>query len=401
LARLSASAMLGVQALPSARSQGMPERAVLPAGSRLELRLTTGVSTRTSRQGDLVSAVLIADVQAGDGVVPSGSMLQGVVRQSTAFSWSAPQAVLWLDFNQLLSSGGQARPIATKVVAVDNARETIDHDGRILGISPPREAPARDEDAIALAARVIEVFERAEFRVRELERPEITYGAGVELAVDTVTPTPDLPVRAPAALSPPDQGVLKLVDGQPFRTTAGKPPRAADVINFLFVGTEQQLADAFLSAGWNTAAALGLRADVKTALAVAEDRGYKLGPVSMQSLDGRPPDQVFQKQNDTFDKRHHIRIWKLLQLYRGHPIWLGGATRDVGVKFVRDERTFTHRVGPDLDLERQKVMVDLLFTGRVAQHAFVGRPQVPPKMVNATEDPMTTDGKIAVVVFRE
>ena len=71
------------------------------------------------------------------------------------------------------------------------------------------------------------------------------------------------------------------------------------------------------------------------------------------------------------------------------------------VKFVRDERTFTHRVGPDLDVERQEVMVDLLFTGRVAQHVLVGRPQVPAEMENATEDRMTTDGKIAVVVFRE
>ena len=50
------------------------------------------------------------------------------------------------------------------------------------------------------------------------------------------------------------------------------------------------------------------------------------------------------------------------------------------VKFVRDERTFTHRVGPDLDVERQEVMVDLQFTGRVAQHALVGRPQVPAQM---------------------
>ena len=33
-----------------------------------------------------------------------------------------------------------------------------------------------------------------------------------------------------------------------------------------------------MTAGWNTAVALGLRADVKTILAVAVDRGYKLGP---------------------------------------------------------------------------------------------------------------------------
>ena len=81
--------------------------------------------------------------------------------------------------------------------------------------------------------------------------------------------------------------LLAIAAAQPLRTVAGTPARPADVINLVFSASEVALQHAFDTAGWNTAVALGLRADVKTILAVAVDRGYKLGPVSLQSLNGR------------------------------------------------------------------------------------------------------------------
>ena len=120
-----------------------------------------------------MSAVLTVDAAASGLVVPAGTIVRGVVRQATAFSWSTPQAVLWLDFRELLSArersdeSGRSIPIATRVVAVDNARETVDQDGRILGITPPREAPSSAEGAVLLAAMAPELYDfaRAEFSV--------------------------------------------------------------------------------------------------------------------------------------------------------------------------------------------------------------------------------------------
>ena len=96
--------------------------------------------------------------------------------------------------------------------------------------------------------------------------------------------------------------LLAIAAAQPLRTSTGVPPRPADVINLVFSSSEAALQHSFNTAGWNTAVALGLRADVKTVLAVAVDRGYRLGPVSLQSLNGRPPDHVFQKQTNTFNR---------------------------------------------------------------------------------------------------
>ena len=108
---------------------------------------------------------------------------------------------------------------------------------------------------------------------------------------------------------------MVLAAAQPPRTMAGTPARPADVINLVINATDDELSAAFTAAGWNTAVALGLRADARTVLAVAEDRGYTLGPVSLQSWSGQPPDRVFQKQTNTFDRRHHVRIWRAAQTH--------------------------------------------------------------------------------------
>ena len=82
------------------------------------------------------------------------------------------------------------------------------------------------------------------------------------------------------------------------------------------------------------------------------------------------------------------------------PVWIASATHDVGVKFVRQERTFTHRVETDIDIERQKIVDDLRFAGAIARFTLAERSDVPSRVMNATEDPMTTDGKIAVIVLQ-
>jgi hypothetical protein len=396
------SAFVAAQSISTPAVSTSPQTAVLPPGSRLQVRLTTAVSSAISRAGDSVSGLVTVDAAASGLVLPAGTIVRGAVRQATAFSWSASQATLWLDFREMVDAAGRSTAIATIVVAVDNARETVDQSGRILGITPPHEAPSSAEDAVLLAAIAPELYSlaRAEFSLRELERPDIIYGAGTDLVLETLTPTLGVPVRAPRVEAVPDAGLISLAATQPLRTMTGTPSRPADVINLVFGATDEELSGGFAAAGWTTAVALSLRADARTILAVAENRGYTLGPVSLQSLNGRPPDRVFQKQNNTFDRRHHIRIWRLSQLNQGRPVWAASATHDIGIKFSREERTFTHSVDADIDLERQKVVDDLRFAGAVERYALERRAGIPPQLTNATGDAMTTDGRIAVLVLR-
>jgi len=375
---------------------------ILPSGSRIQLRLTSSVSSANAKVGDAVGAVVTVDVLVAGGVLPRGTVVRGAVRQVAAFSWAAPQALLWIDFQELVAPGGRTIPIATRLVAVDNARETVDATGKILGIAPPREAPTTAEDSVSLAAVAPELYdlERVAFRIRELERPEISYPSGTDITVETVTATPDVPVGEARVEPSPDKSLIALAAAQATRTAAGRPPRPADVVNFAFTGSDEALSAAFVAAGWTSAVALSLRADARTVLAVAEDRGYTLGPVSLETFAGRRPDRVFQKQTNTFDRRHHIRIWRLAEEHQGAPVWIASATHDVGVKFVREERTFTHRVETDIDLERQKIVDDLRFAGAIARYTLAERSNVPSPVMNATEDPMTTDGRIAVIVLQ-
>ena len=52
----------------------------------------------------------------------------------------------------------------------------------------------------------------------------------------------------------------------------------------------------------------------------------------------------------------------------------------------------------DIDIERAKVVNDLLFTGQVQGLSLVGR-ELPGGMSNATGDSIQTDGGIAVLAF--
>ena len=139
---------------------------------------------------------------------------------------------------------------------------------------------------------------------------------------------------------------------------------------------------------------------METFRAIAELRGYKEAPVSTLLLDGKPPDLVFQKQNNTFAARHHLRIWRRPDTFAGKPVWVCAATHDTGIDFSQENRTFIHKIDPLIDRERAKVVNDLLFAGAVKSLALVDRPEVPRQSQNATGDKLETDGHMAVLILK-
>ena len=138
-----ASAVRGcVAAAVLAAASGVWMPTMLPSGSRIQLRLTSSVSSANARVGDAVGAVVTVDVPLAGGVLPRGTVVRGAVRQVAPFSWAAPQALLWIEFQELLAPGGRTIPIATRLVAVDNARDTDRCDGK----DPRHRAAARGAD---------------------------------------------------------------------------------------------------------------------------------------------------------------------------------------------------------------------------------------------------------------
>ena len=168
----------------------------------------------------------------------------------------------------------------------------------------------------------------------------------------------------------------------------------------LLIGSAEQVAGAFVAAGWTRALPGGVKADTRSFIALADRHGYQPAPVSLLTLEGKRPDLVFEKQNNTLARRHHVRIWARPGTFRGRPILLAAATHDVGIFFSPQERTFTHRIDSQIDRERDKIVDDLAFTGAVELRAVVDRPSVSRSGTNAAGDAVETDGAMAALVLR-
>lgn len=122
--------------------------------------------------------------------------------------------------------------------------------------------------------------------------------------------------------------------------------------------------------------------------------------MSILLLDGRPPDLVFQKQNNTFAMRHHLRIWRRPGALNGRPVWVCAATHDIGIEFSPEQRNFIHKIDSRIDRERAKVVSDLWFAGSVQGMSLVERPATPHHSRNATGDDLETDARMAVLVLK-
>jgi hypothetical protein len=399
--------------LPAALALALPALAmqapVIPAGTQLQVRLKTKIASNTSRPNDPVEAIVIAPVTVNGAVaIPAGALLRGVVTAAKPATDPAVRATLSLDFREL-EMGGQRTVVHTLLTSVENARERVDDKGEIQGILANETFSSRMDSGIAKVTDKYSGFggflNAAKNAVFKETEGDISYDAGVEMdlkltAALTLTGAP--PPGPDAALQPvaDPRRLIFLVNRQPFQTRAQKPPEPSDITTLMFIGSQEQVQGAFASAGWNQASKLGEKSKLETLRAIAEDRGYSEAPVSILYLDGRPPDMVFEKVNNTFSKRHHLRIWLRPDQYQGQPVWVCAATHDTSINFSAQDRTFIHKIDPQIDMERSKVINDLLLTGKVQSLLLVDRPNVPRNGQNATGDNLTTDGKVAVVVLQ-
>jgi len=381
----------------------------LPAGTEIQIRLKTKVATPTAKAKDPVQAVVIAPVmQEGQFLIPAGATVTGTVEKAVQSAKPDERSVLILAFDEIEIDGAKVK-LAARVAHVENARESIDDKGQISGILAGETISGKlDAGLTKLAeksAGFADILGTVKKAVLKAPESDITYDVGVELALALTAP---LELKSPSGPGPAakltpfadEASLAGMVTRQPFQTMAERPSKPSDVTNLMLIGTLEQVQQAFKDAEWSNAAALSTEAKFETFRAIAEQRGYKEAPVSILLLDGKPPDLVFQKMNNTFAQRHHLRVWKRPDTFEGMPVWVIAATHDTGIEFSEQNRTFIHKIDSLIDRERAKVVNDLLFTGRVRSLALVDRPAVPQKSSNATGDSLETDGKMAVMVLQ-
>lgn len=134
-----------------------------------------------------------------------------------------------------------------------------------------------------------------------------------------------------------------------------------DPINLAVVGSEAQLHEAMIRAGWIRADPITLRTSWRIVTSTILRRSYDEAPVSPLLLFGQQQDLAYQQEvAGNPAKRHHVRFWRcpdgriLPGGYRAD--WVAAGTFDRAVGFSLFTLQITHKIAPDTDRERDHIV---------------------------------------------
>ena len=185
------------------------------------------------------------------------------------------------------------------------------------------------------------------------------------------------------------------------RHTTTAQGRQGDAVNVAFIGSEEELHRTLAAAGWFAADPITLRTSIKIAADVVLHKPYAHAPVSDLFLWGRRQDAAFEQPvGESPKQRHHVRFWRSADVdHNGEPLWLGAATYDERVEISRTTGGITHRISPDIDRERNKLVSDTIRAGTLDGYYWVDRFHTQPEGHNGGGDPYFTDRRLAVGVI--
>ncbi len=145
------------------------------------------------------------------------------------------------------------------------------------------------------------------------------------------------------------------------RTNAGL---FGDAVNLAFLGSEEQLRGALERAGWKLADPVTVATSWRIVSSTLLHRSYPHAPVSPLLLFDRQQDFAYEQQmHGNPRQRHHVRFWRCPRgwmLPGGIAVdWLGAASFDRAVGLSLFTLQITHRVGENIDAERDYLVSSL------------------------------------------
>jgi hypothetical protein len=237
--------------------------------------------------------------------------------------------------------------------------------------------------------------------IRRGAEPEIYLPPGTDLRVglkDNVDLPEELvpPPPLPGLQNDEQQSVAAVLDQLPTRTL-DKKSHEADLINMAFIGTREELAQAFQGAGWKQSDSVSWQSVKLQFHAFLAKSSYATAPMSEQLFDGHPPDLTLEKTFDSYGRRDHLRIWKLESTVDDVPLWVGSAVRETGATFSVARMGFVHHVSDDLEGEQRAIERHLLAADCIDSVGKVERPGMDKAVINATGEVLRTDGSVMVL----
>jgi hypothetical protein len=187
------------------------------------------------------------------------------------------------------------------------------------------------------------------------------------------------------------------------------PPRVVDDagtqgdrVNFLIVGSEEQVRSVLAAAGWTAVDKTVKDTILRGALASLSRQAYTTLPMSELRMFDRSQDFAYAQGDPVrvVAARHHFRLWRAPFTLDGNSVWVGAGTHDIG--FDKDQRNgkLTHRIDSDVDGEREYIGKNLEQTGMVALLDYMTPKVVVKTAKTAHGEEFFSDGRTLVIYMR-
>jgi hypothetical protein len=209
---------------------------------------------------------------------------------------------------------------------------------------------------------VFELFDRLEDRLPWLIALLITYYLSAYLILPEVIRVTSLIIHK----------------GKIPRFTEARDGIEVDPVNIILLGSKISLINAFEKIGWQQADKLTIKSSIKMITRFLVNKPYPKAPFSPLFLFGRKQDIGFQKPiGKSPRKRHHIRFWATNTKNIEDPLdikfwkkkqkiehnealtWVGSGSEDIGFGFTKLTYQLSHKVNPNVDLERKYILKKL------------------------------------------
>jgi hypothetical protein len=381
------------------------------SGETLWVRLVAPLSSYRGKAGERVLAIVIESPPCnGAPAIPVGSVVQGEVASArkVGMGFVHETASMRVEFRTLILKDGSEIAVSSRVLEVDNARETV-KDGTILGVNATDTPQGRITSRLKhlptwnpYSDLTLLVY-RAAFPI--FPEPEIYLPRGTDVKLQLTAPLQAPANLTTAALRPfvdRDQlAVMGIMAGDlPARTTTSNG-QAADLVNVAILGTQEQMDAAFQAAGWEHGDPTSTSSVMREMHAFLAFKNYPGAPISKQLMEGAAETTTWEKGLDSYEKREHLRLWERNDLVQGQTVWIGAMARETGATLSVKQHKFIHHIERDMDQGRAMLVRDLNLAGCVASVAYLPRPGMARSAMNATGDPMRTDGSLAVVQLKD
>ncbi len=389
--------LAALQLLPQ---QPQGRSAVFATDTRIPVRFARSITGGRDPAGELLEIQAMAPLEAGGCVVvPAFTPIMGTVVASRPGRSFGRRGYLELRFDSVLVAPGEWVPLAGVVDSLEwasrgpwSARGGIEQRGRsIRGIVGTAGLAGLASVATGLGFVPVVAVTGLDLVFRGPRAQVLAGQRGVlRLTAPLVAPLPDRcaqPESRPADTEP-------AVPPLPPRAMNRQGTAGADPINLVVRGTRADLDSAMSRAGWLPAKRSTFGALAKEAEAVLLSQRDSTAPMSHEYYLGRVEDLRYERSSPTARARHHVRFW---QVDSSGALWAAAATEDVGLLVSARARTVTHRVAPEIDRERELLVVELQAGGCALLEGYVTLPGAVIGGTGVAGQKFVTDARAAVL----